>query len=202
MKWSISSSDTRSNAELVRAVYDELQQANPDGFRYATFQLDDGLTFHPRRRPGGRRSDPLPELEAFRRFRADVHERCDEGPIASSTWARLHSSFPLADARDESATGPSAKATAAQPALGGSPTRRGDVEHRQIGLPHLALGPDFDPPVDARKRAFAGCVVVRHNGLVIVLTSTKNRSPSGGSTCCAETMASFPWSRISSAVLA
>jgi hypothetical protein len=75
------------NAELVRAVYDELQQANPDGFHYATFQLDDGLTFiHVVAQENGR-SDPLPELEAFRRFRADVHQRCDEGPVASSATA-------------------------------------------------------------------------------------------------------------------
>lgn len=49
------------NAELVRAVYDELQQANPDGFHYATFQLDDGSlssTSSPRRTG----SDPPPEM--------------------------------------------------------------------------------------------------------------------------------------------
>ena len=33
------------NAELVRAVYDELRERAPDGIRYATFTLDDGVTF-------------------------------------------------------------------------------------------------------------------------------------------------------------
>ena len=30
-----------ANEELVRAVYAELDRARPDGFRYATFKLDD-----------------------------------------------------------------------------------------------------------------------------------------------------------------
>ena len=33
------------NEELIRAVYDELAQTKPSGFRYATFQLDDGVSF-------------------------------------------------------------------------------------------------------------------------------------------------------------
>ena len=33
------------NAELVRAVYEELAAHQPPGFRYATFVLDDGVTF-------------------------------------------------------------------------------------------------------------------------------------------------------------
>src|SRR5262245_151368 len=35
----------------------------------------------------------------------------------------------------------------------------GDVEHPQICLPHLALGPCLDPPVDAREQALTGFVV-------------------------------------------
>ena len=34
-----------ANAELARAVYAELHQPNPDGLSYATFRLDDQLTF-------------------------------------------------------------------------------------------------------------------------------------------------------------
>jgi hypothetical protein len=86
------------NTELVRAVYDELQEANPDGFHYATFQLDDGRTFiHVVAQENGR-SDPLPELEAFQRFRADVRERCEEGPIASkATTVGTFGLFAVAD---------------------------------------------------------------------------------------------------------
>ncbi len=33
------------NEALVRAVYDELARAQPDGFHYATFKLEDGVSF-------------------------------------------------------------------------------------------------------------------------------------------------------------
>ncbi len=33
------------NEELVRAVYEELHRTHPPRFRYATFQLDAGVTF-------------------------------------------------------------------------------------------------------------------------------------------------------------
>ena len=33
------------NAELVRAVFAELAANDPGGLRYATFRLDDGVTF-------------------------------------------------------------------------------------------------------------------------------------------------------------
>ena len=40
------------NEELVRAVYDELQRTEPEGLRYATFRLEDGVNFvHLARRP-------------------------------------------------------------------------------------------------------------------------------------------------------
>ena len=34
-----------TNAELVRAVYEDLDRVRPSHIRYVTFQLDDGVTF-------------------------------------------------------------------------------------------------------------------------------------------------------------
>jgi hypothetical protein len=68
------------NEELVRAVYDELHRSEPAGLRYATFRLEDGVSFvHLASTEGGR--SPLPELDAFRRFTADIADRCDEPPV-------------------------------------------------------------------------------------------------------------------------
>ena len=64
------------NAELVRAVYAELAELGPPGFRYATFQ--DGDTFTHVAFSDG--DAPLPRLAAFQRFQADLRERCDEPP--------------------------------------------------------------------------------------------------------------------------
>jgi hypothetical protein len=67
------------NEELVRAVYEELARVQPSGFRYATYRLDDGVSFvHLATTDQG--PAPLPQLEAFRRFQEGIAERCEEQP--------------------------------------------------------------------------------------------------------------------------
>ena len=66
------------NEELVRAVYEELGRAAPDGFRYATFRLDDGVSFVHM----ALGESPLGQLAAFQRFQENIRERCDEPPVA------------------------------------------------------------------------------------------------------------------------
>jgi hypothetical protein len=70
------------NEELVRAVYKELHDAQPDGFRYATFRLDDGVSFVHIALSDGE-GTPLAALPAFQRFQQDIGERCDEPPHVS-----------------------------------------------------------------------------------------------------------------------
>jgi Antibiotic biosynthesis monooxygenase len=70
------------NEELVRAVYEELHRADPGGFSYATFRLEDGLTFvHLAQSEDA--DSPLPALEAFREFQRDIADRCDEPPVVT-----------------------------------------------------------------------------------------------------------------------
>lgn len=71
------------NEELVRAVYAELAVAQPAGMRYATFRLEDGLSFvhvHSNETGG---ANPLSSLPAFQAFQANVRERCDEPPVVT-----------------------------------------------------------------------------------------------------------------------
>jgi hypothetical protein len=71
------------NLELVRAVYAELKETQPDGFRYSTFQLEDDVTFvHVAVVKG--MENPLPTLEAFKRFQTGIADRCEEKPVALS----------------------------------------------------------------------------------------------------------------------
>lgn len=63
--------------ELLRAVYEELESTQPDGLRWVTFRLEDGVSFVDFVAGAGL-PGPLPRLEAFRRFRANLEERCDE----------------------------------------------------------------------------------------------------------------------------
>jgi hypothetical protein len=69
------------NEELVRAMYEELHRADPSGFRYATFRLEDGVTFvHIAEQDGP--DNPLAKIDAAREFRRDMEARCDEPPVA------------------------------------------------------------------------------------------------------------------------
>lgn len=69
------------NEKLVRAVYDELHQARPAGFRYATFRLDDGQTFvHLASHEAGDGGNPLTGIAAFGRFQEGIADRCEEPP--------------------------------------------------------------------------------------------------------------------------
>jgi hypothetical protein len=72
------------NEELVRAVYTELHQTKPDGLHYATFQLDDGVSFvHLAYYAGDDGGDPLAELPAFQRFQEGINDRCAEQPVVT-----------------------------------------------------------------------------------------------------------------------
>jgi hypothetical protein len=77
------------NAELVRAVYAELAAQVPEGFRYATYVLEDELTFvHVAFSEDGH-DVPLPQLPAFQRFTQAIAERCDEPPQVTQSSSRI-----------------------------------------------------------------------------------------------------------------
>jgi hypothetical protein len=72
------------NEALVRAVYEELRRIEPTGLRYATFQLDDGVSFvHLASVETEDGRNPLSEVTAFKEFQEHIRERCDEPPVAT-----------------------------------------------------------------------------------------------------------------------
>jgi hypothetical protein len=71
------------NERLVRAVYDELRRTEPAGLRYATFRLDDGVSFvHLALSENEDGPSPLSEVKAFKRFQENIRERCDDPPVS------------------------------------------------------------------------------------------------------------------------
>jgi hypothetical protein len=74
---------TAENEALVHAVYDELRRTEFAGLRYATFKLDDDVSFvHIAVETGdGQRS--LADLKAFNEFRKGLGDRCDVAPVAT-----------------------------------------------------------------------------------------------------------------------
>ena len=82
VKYKVKADQVAANEALVRAVYDELHRTNPGGIRYATFQLEDGLTFvHIASTEDGQ--NPLSGVRAFQQFQEGIGDRCEEAPHVS-----------------------------------------------------------------------------------------------------------------------
>jgi acyl dehydratase len=68
------------NARLVAAVFAELADTRPDGLRYATLRLDDGVSFvHIAELSTD--ENPLMSSPAFAAFQAGLGGRVAEGPL-------------------------------------------------------------------------------------------------------------------------
>ena len=83
VRYKVKPEHVEENEALVRAVYEELGRAAPGGIRYATFRLEDGVSFVHVALQSDDGPSPLPELGAFRRFAAGIEDRCDEPPAFS-----------------------------------------------------------------------------------------------------------------------
>jgi hypothetical protein len=84
VRYKVKSERAAENEELVRAVYAELHVTKPTGLRYATFQLDDGVSFvHLASTETADGSSALPDLPAFKRFQENIDDRCEERPVVT-----------------------------------------------------------------------------------------------------------------------
>jgi hypothetical protein len=66
------------NAALVRAVFEELTQTRPEGFRYAVFQLPDSRQFVHLYTSDGAASGALQQLPSFQAFVSGAKERHEQ----------------------------------------------------------------------------------------------------------------------------
>ena len=71
------------NVALVEAVYAELAQGQPDGLRYATFRLPDGVSFMHLVIETDQPGRILGQLASFQAFQKDIEGRCEETPVAT-----------------------------------------------------------------------------------------------------------------------
>jgi hypothetical protein len=83
VRYRVKPDQVATNEALVRAVFDELQQTKPAGFRYATFKLDDGVSFAHIVAETDDKGNSLADVKAFAKFREGIRDRCDEPPVAT-----------------------------------------------------------------------------------------------------------------------
>jgi len=71
------------NQALIEEVFVELDANRPEGLRYASFRLADGVSFvHVAAVDTTDGQNPLTATPAFQAFTAAIAERCDEPPVA------------------------------------------------------------------------------------------------------------------------
>jgi hypothetical protein len=68
-----------ASLESFQEVYEEMRSVQPKGLRYATFQLEDKVTFVSFAEMEG--PGVLQQLKAFQRLRATPGDRFDEPPV-------------------------------------------------------------------------------------------------------------------------
>ena len=97
VRYRTTSAAADANADLIRAVFDELATSDPGGMRYTAYRLEDGVSFvHIASFDGD--NNPLQHSAAFARFQSGIGERCIEGPAAAEAVAL--GSYPPAAGHD------------------------------------------------------------------------------------------------------
>ena len=85
VRYKVKANKAEENRDFIRHVFEELDENKPDGFRYVSFNLDDGVSFiHIAVAESEDGENPLPETAAFENFIADIKDRCEEPPAAFS----------------------------------------------------------------------------------------------------------------------
>jgi hypothetical protein len=72
-----------ANEALVRAVFEELRACTPEGLRYASYRLADGVTFVHIATVETPAANPLSVLSSFKAFQKQLGERCVEPPVVT-----------------------------------------------------------------------------------------------------------------------
>lgn len=82
VRYKVKPQEAAQNEALVRQVYEELQHTAPAGLHYATFVLEDGVSFvHVASSDNEDGPSPLNEVAAFHAFQENIADRCDEPPV-------------------------------------------------------------------------------------------------------------------------
>ncbi|MDB5285366.1 MAG: hypothetical protein JWR05_315 [Mucilaginibacter sp.] len=83
VRYKVKPGRVEEHEQLVKAVFGELHKESPEGFNYATFKMEDGLSFTHIAVNKNEGRSPLQDLPAFKKFQEGLKDRCDELPLAN-----------------------------------------------------------------------------------------------------------------------
>ena len=85
VKYKVKKDKAQENIDYITNVFNALEIKKPDGLRYVSFKLEDGVSFvHIASIETESGENPLPEFDEFKAFVKDIASRCEEPPVASS----------------------------------------------------------------------------------------------------------------------
>ena len=85
VRYTVKADQADENKAFIRRVFEELDAKKPDGCRYVSFNLADGVSFvHISVVESEDGENPIRKMPAFNDFIADIKDRCEEPPVASS----------------------------------------------------------------------------------------------------------------------
>ena len=83
VRYKVKAEKAEENENYIKNVFDELNQSRPDGLRYASFKLEDGVSFvHIASIETESGDNPLSLSSAFKSFQENIKDRCEELPVA------------------------------------------------------------------------------------------------------------------------
>ncbi len=84
VRYKVKADCAKENKEYIRKVFVQLDKDKPEGLRYVSFSLEDGLSFvHIAVVETADGKNPLPDTPAFQDFVSGIKDRCDEPPVAT-----------------------------------------------------------------------------------------------------------------------
>jgi len=84
VRYKVKADRAAENENYIRQVFEQLNHEQPQGLRYASFKLDDGVSFmHIVSLETEDGSNPLRELAPFKAFTAAIQDRCAEPPVTT-----------------------------------------------------------------------------------------------------------------------
>jgi hypothetical protein len=84
VRYKVKADRAAENEGYITRVFEQLAREQPSGLRYASFKLEDGVSFvHIVSYEAADGRNPLTELSAFKTFAAGVRDRCEDPPITA-----------------------------------------------------------------------------------------------------------------------
>lgn len=82
VRYKVKAGKAEENEKYIQKVFEELHKNRPDGLRYASFKLSDGVSFvHIVSVETRDDRNLLIETTAFKTFNAGIKDRCEEQPV-------------------------------------------------------------------------------------------------------------------------